>query len=118
MDINIFNDPNEIPQPRHKIKITQLQVSPYPDRFRIYIELRVTAFQERPNLVLVVKRMDGLEVGELNIIETMHHKMEFTMHIRNVEDPAGEYEITAELFYETRNPAQDRKHAIFQIPEA
>jgi hypothetical protein len=73
---------------------------------------------ERPNLLLVAHDETDRVVSELNVIETMHHDMEFTMHIRNVQDPAGLYTLTADLFYETRNPPQDRRIEAFSIPES
>jgi len=118
MEINFFDDPNHKPQPKDQIKITGLVATPYPDRFRVYIEIKVTPFLERPNLLLVARAADGTVVGDLNIIATMHANMEFTMHIRNVDDPAGDYELLAELFYETRNPPQDQRTTTFTIPEA
>ena len=105
-------------RPREEIRIENLAVTPYPDRFRIFIEIEVTPFRERPNLLVVVHDADDRIIGELDIISTMHHKMEFTMHIRGVADPAGQYTVTAELFYETRNPPQDRRIEAFVIPEA
>lgn len=116
MDIQFFNDPSLIPQPKHKIKIEALNATPYPDRFRIFIEIKVTAFQERPNLILVARDKNQKIVGELTIIETMHFDMEFTLHIRGVDDPAGDYTLTADLFYESKNPPQDHKSVSFTIP--
>lgn len=116
MDIQFFDNGDHTPQPKDKIKIESLTVTPYPDRFRIFIEIKVTPFQERPNLLLVARNADGKLVGELSIIATMHTNMEFTMHVRGVADPAGDYEMTAELFYETRNPPQDQATAEFAIP--
>jgi hypothetical protein len=60
---------------------------------------------------------DDVIVGELNIIQTMHHDMEFTMHLRDRENPAGVYSLSAELFYETKDPPQDMKVIGFLIPE-
>ena len=116
MDMQFFNDPNLVPQPKEKIKIEELNVAPYPDRFRIFIEIKVTPFQERPNLILVTKTTDGRIVGELSIIETMHANMEFTMHIRGIDDPTGDYTLTAILFYESKNPPQDEQIANFIVP--
>jgi hypothetical protein len=104
-------------KPRDQIKIEALDITPYPDRFRVHIHIKVTPFQERPNLLLVAHNEQDQIVSELNVIETMHHDMEFTMHLRNVEDPAGIYTLTADLFYETRNPPQDRRLEAFTIPE-
>lgn len=117
MDIQFFNDTNHVPQPKHKTQIEALSVTPYPDRFRVFITIKVTPFLERPNLLLVVHDEHDRIVGELNVIETMHANMEFTLHIRNVQDPAGVYTLTAELFYDNRNPPQDRRIDTFSIPE-
>ena len=38
------------------------------------------------------------------------------MHIRGVEDPAGAYSLSAELYYETRDPPQDSRRVDFVIP--
>lgn len=119
MDIPFF--PNDVvPRPKDEIRIEELEVVPYPDRVRVFIHVKVTPFQERPNLLLVAHDAEDRAVSELNVIETMHFDMEFTMHLRNVQypDPAGVYTLTVDLFYETRNPPQDRRIESFTIPEA
>ncbi|HEX2905756.1 MAG TPA: hypothetical protein VHO69_02770 [Phototrophicaceae bacterium] len=117
MEIPIF--PSDRPlQPKDQIKIEQLVITPYRDRFRVHVHIQVTPFQERPNLLLVARDDQNRIVSELNIIETMHHDMEFTLHLRGLTDPAGSYTLLAELFYETRNPSQDRRTEPFTIPEA
>lgn len=118
MDIQFFDNPSQTPKPRDEVFIEELKATPYPDRFRVFIEVKVTAFQERPNLLLTVNTKAGNLVGEINVIETMHTNMEFTMHIRNVDDPEGDYTLSAELVYETRNPPQDRKATDFSVPPA
>jgi hypothetical protein len=115
MEIPLF-DADKVPQPKDKIRIESLRAMPYQDRFRVFIEIKVTPFRDRPNLLLVLRSAEGRVVGELSIIETMHSEMEFTMHIRNLADPAGEYVLTADLFFENRNPPQDRKEFAFGIP--
>lgn len=117
MEIPIF-PADGVPQPRDKVRIEALEITPYPDRFRVHIHIRVTPFLERPNLLLVARNERNLIVSELNVIETMHHDMEFTLHIRHVPDPAGSYTLTAELFYETRIPPHDRRIERFVIPQA
>ena len=115
MDINIFNDPNLVPQPKDKIKIEEFVATPYPDGFRVKVGLKLTPFQERPNLVIVAHRSDGKQVSDLDIIATMHYDNEYTMHIRGVDKPAGDYTLTAQLYYEVRNPPQDSKRISFTI---
>jgi len=116
MEINLFNDDSLVPQPKHKVKIEALSATPYPDRFRVKIQLKLTPFQERPTLIVVAKRVDGRQVSDLDIIATMHYDNEYTLHIRGVDAPQGRYTLTAELYYETRNPPQDRRQIEFQIP--
>lgn len=114
MNINFFNTP---PQPKDQVRIEKLDVVVYPDRFRVFVQIHVTLFQERPNLLLVARDSDGRIAAELDIIETMHHEMEFTMHLRGRTDPAGDYTLTADLFYESRNPPQDRQTIAFIVPD-
>jgi hypothetical protein len=106
------------PKPKDEIRIEDILIRPYADRFRVRVNIRVTPFLERPNLLLVAHDEHDRIVSELSIIETMHNDMEFTIHLRGVDDPAGTYTLTADLFYETRNPPQDRQIETFEIPEA
>ncbi|MCU0475377.1 MAG: hypothetical protein MUC99_04570 [Anaerolineae bacterium] len=115
MEIPLF-DMGGSPQPRSRVKIESVGVTPYPDRFRVFVEIKVSPFLERPNLLLTLHDDDDTLVSELNIIETMHNAMEFTMHIRNKPEPAGAYALTVELFYETRNPPQQTEVVGFLIP--
>jgi hypothetical protein len=43
--------------------------------------------------------------------------MEFTIHLRNIDNPVGHYTLTSELFYDSRNPPQDRRVDAFEVPE-
>ncbi len=115
MEINLFNDANSVPQPKHKVRIEDIGAVPYRDRFRVKVNLKLTPFQERPNLLIVARRSDGLTVSDLDVIATMHFENEFTMHIRGLDDPTGEYKLTAELYYETRDPPQDKAEIDFII---
>lgn len=115
MDIQFFNEGAGTPQPKENIKIEAVNITPYPDGLRVHAEVNVTPFRERPNLMLVVHDDDDNIVSELSIIETMHASMEFTMHLRGVENPVGAYSLTVELFYETRNPPQARHIEGFAI---
>ncbi len=115
MDMQFYDQP---PQPKAQVFIEELETVVYPDRFRVFVHIRTTLFEERPNLLLTARSASGKIAAELSIIETMHHDMEFTMHLRGLNDPTGEYTLTAELFYESRNPPQDRKVVEFSVPEA
>jgi hypothetical protein len=117
MDINIFNDPNKVPQPREKVRIEELFAEPYPDGFRVRVSVKLTPFRERPNMLLILRQADGTLINELNIIETMHYDSEYVIHIRRKSNPAGDYVLEAELFYETRQPPQDRASFAFTVQE-
>ncbi|MCC6613022.1 MAG: hypothetical protein IT320_06055 [Anaerolineae bacterium] len=115
MDIPIF-PLSEAPKPREEVRIEALDVALYRDRMRVLVHVRVTPFMERPNLLIVVRDESDRLVGELNVIETMHNDMEFTLHLRGVNDPTGWYTAEADLFYETRNPPLDSRVEAFEIP--
>ena len=116
MEIQIFPS-DRAPKPKDEVQIEEMVVTPYPDRFRVHIHIIVTPFQERPNLLLVAHDEQDRIVSELNVIETMHHDMEFTMHLRGLDDPTGVYTLTADLFFETRNPPHDQVIDAFAIPD-
>jgi hypothetical protein len=117
MDLPLY-DSGQIPKPRDEVRIEEVETVVYPDRFRLYIHIVVTPFLERPNLLIIARDAENRVVAELSIIETMHHDMEFTMHLRNLTEPAGEYSLTIDLYYETRNPPHDRRVELFTVPEA
>lgn len=115
-DLSFFDDPNLVPKPKDEVRIESIETQVYHDRYRIWVKIAVTPFRERPNLLLVTRDSHSKIVSELNIIETMHALMEFTLHLRGIEDPAGTYTLDADLFYENRNPPQDHKQITFTIP--
>lgn len=112
-----FFEAAEAPQPRDEIRITELTASPYPDGSRVRITINLTPFLERPNLELSAQKVDGPVVAEMSVIETMHHVLEFTMHIRGVETLAGDYSLKAELFYDEREAPQDVRELSFRIED-
>ena len=107
-----------MPLPKDEVRITEVTATPWPDRIRVRVHVRLTAFHERPNLILAAHDEEDRLVSELDVIETMSNDMEFTLHLRDVEDPAGLYTLTVSLFYETRNPPQHEVIETFVVPEA
>jgi hypothetical protein len=116
MNVHFFNNGDYKPQPKDNVKIDEVRVEIYPDRRRIWINVKITPFQERPNLLLVLRNDEGTIIEDASIIETMHFDNEFTMHLRRIDEPAGRYTMTVDLFYETRNPPQDKSSVEFEIP--
>jgi hypothetical protein len=113
MNINFF-DPGDVPKPRAEIKIERFDAQPYPDGWRVKVNIDVTPFQERPNLEIRLKLGERL-VAELSVVETMHRHMEFTMHVRGVTSPAGQYVAEVELYYDNRAQPQDTRRFAFNI---
>lgn len=116
VNINLFDNLGKAPRPRQEVKIEELQAVPYSDGHRVKAIIKVTAFIDRPNLILILRDNTGAVVSELNIIETMHADMEFTIHIRKGSNPGDTFVLEAELFYEKRTPPQDQASIIFQMP--
>lgn len=117
MDLPLYPD-GYSPRPPGEIEIETIELVVYPDRRRVFLHVVVTPFTERPNLLIAVRDAQGQVAAELSVIETMHHDMEFTLHLRTPGDTAGDYTLSAELFYQTRNPPQARAEADFTVPEA
>ena len=78
-------------------KILSLSAAPYPDGYRLRVNIEMTPFQSRPHLEVTLKSADGHEVASASIVEPMSWKLEFTMHIRGELD--NPYLLEARLFY-------------------
>ena len=77
--------------------ITSLSATPYPDGYRLHVNVEVTRFQKRPHIEVLLTDSEGDEVGSTTIVEPMGWKLEFTMHIRGeLKNP---YMLTAKLYY-------------------
>ena len=50
-----FHFYDQAPQPKESVRIEELETVVYPDRFRVFIHIRVTLFEERPNLLLTAR---------------------------------------------------------------
>ena len=78
-------------------RITSLKAQPYPDGYRLRVNIEMTPFQKRPHLEVTLKDANGDEVASSSIVEPMSWKIEFTMHIRGeLKNP---YVLEAKLFY-------------------
>jgi hypothetical protein len=78
-------------------RIKSLSAEPYPDGYRIHVNIEVTPFQKRPYIEVTLNDANGSEIGSTTIVEPMTWKMEFTMHIRGeLNNP---YTLEAKLFY-------------------
>ena len=78
-------------------RITSLTAAPYPDGYRLHVNIEITPFQQRPHLEVVLNDANNEEIASSSIIEPLGWKIEFTMHIRGeLNNP---YTLEARLFY-------------------
>lgn len=78
-------------------RIILLNAEPYPDGYRLRVNIEMTPFQQRPHLEVSLKDADGEEVASSSIVEPLSWKIEFTMHVRGeLKNP---YTLEATLFY-------------------
>ena len=78
-------------------RITSLSATPYPDGYRLHVNIEVTPFQKRPHIEVLLTDSAGDEIGSTTIVEPMSWKLEFTMHIRGeLKNP---YMLNAKLYY-------------------
>ncbi len=111
-------DSDEAPQPRERVRITELAAMPYPDGSRVHTRIKLTPFLEKPNLEIYAQKVDGPIVAEMSVIETMTPNLEFTLHIRGIDERTGDYLLRAELYYDDRLQPQDTQEIVFHIAEA
>lgn len=78
-------------------KISSLTAQPYPDGYRLRVNMEITPFQKRPYIEVILTDSDGGEVASTSIVEPLSWKLEFTMHIRGeLQNP---YTVSARLYY-------------------
>ena len=93
-------------------RITSLTAEPYPDGYRLRVNIEMTPFQTRPHLEVVLSDADQEEVASTSIVEPLGWKIEFTMHIRGeLNNP---YTVEAKLFYPD-GPTTDPKTFTFDV---
>ena len=98
MDI-FFHDPDEVRLPPEEVRLREMQVTPLPDGRRVKIFLELTPFMKRPNVDVSITAASGKEVARTSILETMSRKLEFTMHLREIE-PGSEYTLESIVYYQ------------------
>jgi len=114
MDLT-FVDSEEIPLPRHEVRLRDIAVTPLADRRRILVEIRITPFQERPNVEVALLAPGGETVSKVSVVEADSPQLTLTMHLRS-EPQSGEYALRGALSYEA-DPPQDVRERRFRLPE-
>lgn len=93
-------------------KILSLSAAPYPDGYRLRVNMEITPFQKRPHVEATLTDADGNEIASTSLIEPMSWKLEFTMHIRGeLNNP---YTLEARLFYPD-GPSAESKTFTFDV---
>ncbi len=113
IDLNLINADNL--KPRGEVRIEDLRAEPYPDRQRVKITLALTPFRERPSLHIALHDAAGRCLAEAHVIDAMTFTLALTMHLRGIEQPAGEFSARAILYYEDIAAPQDRRVTPFTI---
>ncbi len=102
-----FPEDNLIRATPEETQISDLKAEPYPDGYRLRINIEITPFQKRPYIELIITDSEGEEVTSTSIVEPMGWKIELTMHIRGeLKNP---YTLTAKLFYPDGPTAEPRQ---------
>jgi hypothetical protein len=93
-------------------RITALTAEPYPDGYRLRVNIEMTPFQQRPHLEVALSDADQNDIASSSIIEPLGWKIEFTMHIRGeLNNP---YTLEARLFYPD-GPAAETQTFTFDV---
>jgi len=92
--------------------ITSLTAQPYPDGYRLHVNIEITPFQKRPHIEVMLKDCNGEEVASSSIVEPLGWKLEFTMHIGGeLKNP---YTLDAKLYYPD-GPSDEPKTFTFDV---
>lgn len=94
-----LQDPDEVRLPPEEVRLVNMEVTPLPGSPRVKIHLELTPFKKRPNVEVTITAPSGKKAAYASILETMLRKLEFTMHLRQVE-PGSEYTIESVVYYQ------------------
>ena len=93
-------------------RITLLHAEPYPDGYRLHVNIEMTPFQKRPHVEVELKDAHGDEIASTSIVEPLSWTIEFTMHIRGeLNNP---YTLEAKLFYPD-GPTSESQRFEFEV---
>lgn len=112
----MFHDPAETPLPPNEARILALRAEPWPDGRRVYVEVEITPFQQRPNLHIGVYSTDGQEVASAGAMQIRQRQIDLTIHLRHAETK-GQYQVSAYLAYADPDLGLvDQAQTTFEIP--
>ncbi len=117
MSIDLIFQNNDNLLPRDEVLVESVKATPYPDGRRVHVEITVTPFRERPNLEIAILNAEAKIVSTASAIAIMNFRVALTMHLRGVTDPAGDYTVRVQLYYEDAAVPQDSYAAMLNIPQ-
>jgi hypothetical protein len=94
-----FQDPNEIRMSPEEVRLREVKVTPQANSGRVKIYLELTPFIKKPNINVTITDVMSKEVAQINILETMLPKLEFTMHLHKPEQ-GGKYSVETTVYYQ------------------
>jgi hypothetical protein len=113
MDL-LFVDSTEAPLPPEDVRFRGLEAAAYGDGTRVRLTIRLTPFQIRPDLEIVVLDNQGTEVASSSVVETAETELGLTLHLRR-RNPVGTYTVRLSLGYPEKEPV-DRAEIVFTAP--
>jgi hypothetical protein len=102
--------------PPEEVRFEDLKIEPLSDMRRVRVRIGITPFTVPPNLRITITTPDGNMAASSAMIETINHRMQFTLHLKSAAVP-GDYNLTAEIYYADIDPV-DRRSEQFQFPIA
>jgi hypothetical protein len=116
MGINLFLQNNPNLRPRDEVRIERVAATPYPDRRRVHVEVKVTPFREQPNLEITISDQSGRLAAATTVVALMNFKVAFNLHLRGIDDPGGSYTVQVQLYYDDVASPQDTHEVPLDIP--
>jgi len=99
--------------PPQGVRFEKLEVEPQPNTRRVRVHVQITPFTSPPNLRVSILDPNSLVASSVHIVETIHHRMTFTMHIRSAP-LSDQYTLKAEIYYPDIDPV-DRRALQFSL---
>ena len=93
-----FHNSAELPMPPAQTRICALSAEPWTDGRRVAVDVEITPFQQRPDLLVSICDADGSEVASVAAMQIRQTQVGFTMHLR-LPDTSGQYRVTALIAY-------------------
>ena len=98
MNIDFFDNPDEMPRLREDVRLVRTRLEVSPEGRRLAVDLELTPFIERPTVELYLANQRGEKAGLLSIIETLDRTISVVMHFRD-EEPTETYRLRIAVYY-------------------